>query len=126
MSLLRTIIIGIFFLTLVTLWIFFSLATKKIYEQRKKAEKVKEKKIKEKKIKEEKVKEKRLVNPDIVSALQRLGFNRQESITAAQKAVEKLGDVEIEKLIKEALQQILGKQPLSKKIQHLSSFKSIL
>ena len=61
--------------------------------QKKKAEKIKEKKIKEK----------RLVNPDIASALQSLGFKKQESITAAQKAMEKLGDVETEKLIKEAL-----------------------
>lgn len=87
---------GAFLLALVTLWIAFVLGTKKINEQRKKAEKVKEKKKKEK----------RLVNPDVASALQNLGFKKQESIIASQKAIEKLGDVETEKLIKEALKQI--------------------
>jgi len=106
MSLLRIVIIGTFLLALVTLIIAYLLGVRKIYEQRKKAEKVKEKKVKEKKVKEKKVKEKKLVNQDIVTALQGLGFKKQESIIAAQKAVEKLGEAEIEKLIKEALKQI--------------------
>jgi len=104
MSLLRIIVIGTVLLALVTLWIAFVLGTKKINEQRKKAEKVKEKKVKEKKVKEKK--EKRLVNPDVALALQSLGFKKQESIDAAQKAIEELGDVETEKLIKEALKQV--------------------
>ena len=93
MSLLKIIIIGICLLISLTLIIGFKRVSSEIYEQ-------------EKKVKEKKVKEKKLVNPDIVSALQNLGFKKQESIVASRKAVEKLGDVETEKLIKEALKQI--------------------
>ena len=96
MSLFRIAVICAFLLTLVVLSIGFSRRSREISKQREKAEKVKEKKKKKKE----------LVNQDIVSALQSLGFKKQESIIAAQKATKKLGDVEIEKLIKEALKQI--------------------
>ncbi|MBA7689512.1 hypothetical protein ES703_98020 [subsurface metagenome] len=95
MSLLRTIIIGTCLLISITLTIGFKRASSEIYKQ--------EKKVKEKK---KEKKKKRLVNPDVVSALQSLGFKKQESSIAAQEAIEKLGDVETEKLIKEALKQI--------------------
>ena len=98
MSLLRIIIIGTCLLISITLAIGFKRVSSEIYEQ--------EKKVKEKKVKEKKKKEKKLVNPDVVSALQSLGFKKQESSIAAQGAIEKLGDVETEKLIKEALKQI--------------------
>jgi len=96
MSLLRIIIIGIISLISAALAIGFKRVSSEIHEQEKKVEKVKEKKKKEK----------RLVDPDIVSALQSLGFKKQESIEAAEKAVEKLGEVKTEVLIKEALKQI--------------------
>lgn len=96
MSLLRIMVFGTVLLISVVLAIGYLLGSRAIYEQKKKAEKVKEKKKKEKK----------LINQDIVSALQSLGFKKQESIVASQKAVEKLGDVEIEKLVKEALRKL--------------------
>ena len=94
---------GTFLLALVMLRIAYLRGLREISKQRKKA-KEKTEKVKEKEKKEKK--EKKVVNQDIVTALQGLGFKRQESIDAAQKAVEKLGEAEIEKLIKEALKQI--------------------
>lgn len=100
MSLLRIVIIGTFLLALVVLRIAYLRGLREISKQRKKA------KEKAEKVKEKEKKEKRLVNQDIVTALQGLGFKKQESIIAAQKAVEKLGEAEEEKLIKEALKQV--------------------
>jgi len=93
MSLLRIIIIGACLLISATLAIGFKQGSSEIYKQRKK-------------VKKKEKKEQRLVNPDTVSALQSLGFKKQESITATKKAIERLGDVEEEKLIKEALKQV--------------------
>jgi len=98
MSLLRIAVICAFLLTLVVLRIGFSRRSREISKQREKVEKVE-------KVKEKKKEKKKLVNQDIITALQNLGFKRQESIIASQKAVEKLGEAEIEKLIKEALKQ---------------------
>jgi len=93
MNLLRIIVIGTFGLALAMLVVGYVLGSSKIYEQKKK-------------VKEKEKKEKKLVNQDVVLALQSLGFKKQESIIASQKAVEKLGEAETEKLIKEALKQI--------------------